>query len=163
MGQHEVKPVVSFFLLPDPHCRGENSKKIWLHQSLSLRHFMFRFRIKATQKHKSISSCSFPVLKAAWELSEVWRVHAYQRTFMTIAEKCVFFQKLKQSGFSSPIFLQLTVMCDSYPCHKIFSHQEEPREEGLSASLHSLFTVGREKWFMITIIISLLRRALLIM
>ena len=63
------------------------------------------------------------VLKGAtWGQSEVWKVHAYQRTFMTIPEKWLFIQEFKQNGFSSPILPQLTIIDDSYPCQKIFSY-----------------------------------------
>lgn len=71
-----------------------------------------------------------PTLKAARELSECEK-------FMLIKEhswqllKNDFFQKLKQNGFSSTILPQLTIMCDSYSCQKIFSHQTEKGIEDL--------------------------------
>ena len=43
------------------------------------------------------------VLKGAtWGQSEVWKVHAYQRTFMTIPEKWLFFSGIKTKWFFFP-------------------------------------------------------------
>lgn len=68
-----------------------------------LRHLMFRLGIKDTQAQSYFSLFIPPSSKAAWELSEVWKVHAYQRTFMTITEKW-FFSEIKTKWFFFPHF-----------------------------------------------------------
>lgn len=117
-----------FFPLPEPHNSGEKKeeekRKPDFVKDCPLRGLMFRLRIKDTLKLKAIFPCSFPHPQRY--------PGNYQKCekFMLIKEhswqllKNGFFQKLKQNGFSS-IFPQLTIMCDNYPCQKIFSHQKE--------------------------------------
>lgn len=98
--------------------------------------------------------------KTAWGLSEMWQVHIYQRTFVTITKK-LFFQKLKNwlSFPCSPLnddHVQL-LLVKTY-----FLTKRKTGKKGLSGSLCALFTVMRGKWFVTAIIISLLRRAVLI-
>lgn len=163
LAQNKDKCIIFFFraLFFFPSERGKYNKS-WFCQSLSLKHLIIKLSIKVTHhKCKGVSPCSFPwPQRQPGSYQECEKFMLYQRTSVTITEK-LFFQKLKQKGFSFSLSLNWQSYVTVTSVKKCFLSRRK-MVECLSFSLCSLFTVMRVKWFMITVIISLFRRAALI-